>query len=59
MQKCGKCGKEVKYIPGSYSKVYVCEAQEMEFVTPSGHKLTGYSIHICKADNNSKDNKHE
>lgn len=59
MQVCNKCGKEIKYIAGSYDKVYTCEAQETEFVTANGHKLTGYSIHICKAVDIKKDNKHE
>lgn len=52
MQKCKRCGKEIKYIAISINSSVVCEAEEKTFYTITGRKVTGYETHICIIEEN-------
>lgn len=56
MQKCQKCGAEVKYIAGGFQKVYICNPTRVSTVTDNGHLFQGYILHVCK-DNKDSDSK--
>ena len=48
MQKCNKCGADIRYIAIGSEKCIVCDAQELQFVTENGRQTKGYLIHTCK-----------
>lgn len=52
MQKCQKCGSDIKYIATSPGKSIACDCEKLSFVTDNGRVMFGYLIHKCdKAEN--------
>ncbi|MBO4640848.1 MAG: hypothetical protein J5710_13945 [Treponema sp.] len=58
MQKCLKCGKDIKYIATGPGKNVACNSERLPFVTENGRQFFGYLIHDCqRAENeNAKEN---
>ena len=58
MQKCLKCGKDIKYIATGPGKNGACNSERLPFVTENGRQFFGYLIHDCqRAENeNAKEN---
>lgn len=54
MQKCNKCGADIRYIAIGSEKCIVCDAQELQFVTENGRQTKGYLIHTCKKNGGRK-----
>ena len=50
MQRCPKCGAEIKYIATGYTAQVVCECEPLEVVNENGHKFKGYPLHKCKEE---------
>ena len=48
MQKCKNCGKEIKWVATTKETSVMCEKEQTEVYTLSGHKAIGYPIHKCK-----------
>lgn len=48
MQKCNKCGADIRYIAVGSDKCIVCDEKEYQFITENGRQTKGYLIHICK-----------
>ena len=52
MQKCLKCGSDIKYIATGPGKSVACDAERLQFVTENGRQTFGYLVHKCnKAEN--------
>ena len=47
MQKCLKCGKDIKYIATGPGKNVACNSERLQFVTENGPQTFGYLIHKC------------
>ena len=47
MQKCTKCGADIKYIATGPGKSVVCDAERLQFVTENGRQTFGYLVHKC------------
>lgn len=47
MQKCLKCGADIKYIATSPGRSVACDAEKLQFVTENGRQTYGYLIHKC------------
>ena len=57
MQKCTKCGVDIKYIATGPGKSVACDAERLQFVTENGRQTFGYLIHKCdKAENENGKN---
>lgn len=48
MQKCLKCGKDIKYIATGPGKSIACDSERLAFVTDNGRQFFGYLIHVCE-----------
>lgn len=48
MQKCPKCGEDIRYIATGYERYEVCGAERVEIITEGGHRAKGYLLHDCK-----------
>ena len=57
MQVCKKCGREIRYIPVSESKVIACDSEEIEIYTETGRKTQGYRKHDCGGTNGEEKGK--
>ena len=58
MQKCLKCGSDIKYIATGPGVSVACDAERLQFVTENGRQTFGYLIHKCdKAENENGKNK--
>ena len=52
MQKCLKCGSDIKYIATGPGKSIACDCEKLSFVTDNCRVMFGYLIHRCdKAEN--------
>jgi hypothetical protein len=51
VQKCKKCGAEIKYIATTSQQSIACNAEKLRFVTDNGRILEGYLIHKCETEN--------
>ena len=47
MQKCTKCGSDIKYIATGPGKSVACDAERLQFVTDNGRQTFGYLVHKC------------
>lgn len=48
MQRCEKCGAEIKYIATGIGISTACDKEKLDFVTENGFRKTGYLVHRCK-----------
>lgn len=48
MQKCKRCGKEIKYIAININSSVICDTEEKTFYTITGRKVMGYEFHTCQ-----------
>ena len=48
MQKCEKCGREIKYIATGIGISTACDKEKLDFITENGFRKTGYLVHKCK-----------
>lgn len=50
MQKCLKCGKEIKYIAAIDNSVIACDAEQIVVYSEYGRKILGYTVHKCETE---------
>ena len=47
MQRCLKCGADIKYIATGLGSCVACDAERLQFITDNGRQTFGYLIHKC------------
>ena len=55
MQKCLKCGKDIKYIATAPGKNVACDTEIKRFVTENGRQVFGYLVHDCEEEKDAKE----